>query len=295
MLIQHLEKLENFRVIVREGSILGATRILGISQPALTKSLQILEAAIGEKLLTRHSRGIRLTEAGKTLFSYAEKLELEVADVEARMKSPKGVSGIVAIGSYETLGLSFWPRGLKELGRSYPNLRVQISMGDPSVLWRRLDEGSLQLIVDAEPPLSEKYFSKTMYSDRFGLFASPTFNPPDGPLPLSYVRRAYDREGITIHEHLRRLEIENQLIYDFDTFVSVRAIAEENLAVAVLPMSLASSEPYKRLVPYKISGREVDFGEHRICVTCLEERRKDPRLMAVSKILKNAATQFFPG
>lgn len=294
MLMQHLEKLANFRVIVSQGSILGATRILGISQPALTKSLRILEAAVGEQLLTRHSKGIKLTEAGKTLFSYAEKLELEVADVEARMKSPKEVSGIVTIGSYETLGLSFWPKALKELRQSYPDLRVQISMGDPPVVWSRLDDGILQLIVDAEPPLSEKYFSKTLYSDRFGLFASPTFKPPSGPLPLTYVRRAYDREGRNIQEHLDRLAIENQLIYDFDTFVSARAIAEENLAVAALPLSLATSEHYTRLIPYKISGREVCFGEHRLCVTCLEERRKDSRLIAISKILKKVATNFFP-
>jgi len=293
MLIQHLEKIANFRLIASQGSILGATRILGISQPALTKSLQILEEAVGERLLTRHSRGIQLTEAGKTLFSYAEKLEREVADVEVRIKSRLEVSGIVAIGSYETLGVSFWPKALKELRRSFPDLRVQISMGDSSELWRRLDDGILQIIVDAEPPLSEKYFSKIIYSDRFGLFAHPAFKPPSGPLPVSYVRRAYDREHITIEEHLRRLKIENQLIYDFDTFVSSRAVAEENLAVAVLPLSLVS-ENHKKLAPYKISGREIHFGEHRLCVTCLEERRKDPRLEAVSKILKSAVLHF-PG
>jgi DNA-binding transcriptional LysR family regulator len=293
MLVQHLEKIANFRVIVCQGSILGAARILGISQPALTKSLQILEQAVGERLLTRHSKGIELTEAGKTLFSYAEKLEGEVADIQVRIKTRAEVSGIVTIGSYETLGVSFWPKALKELRRSYPDLRVQISMGDSSALWRRLDDGILQLIVDAEPPLSEKYFSKTLYSDRFGLFANPSFKAPSGPLPVSYVRRAYDREGITIEEHLRRLKIENQLIYDFDTFVSSRAVAEESLAIAVLPLSLGS-EDHKKLAPYKISGRVVHFGEHRLCVTCLENRRKDTRLEAVSKLLKSAALHF-PG
>lgn len=289
MLKFHLDKILNFHEAAKQGSILNAARVLGISQPALTKSLQILEQSLGEKLYLRHSRGIQLTEAGKILFCYSEKLSHEIPDLEVRIKSRSPMSGILNVGSYETLGISFWPKALKQLKKAHPELRVQITTENSIDLWKRLDEGVLQLIVDAEPPLREKYFSKVLYTDRFGLFVSPTFVAPEGPLPISYVQRAYDRDGKTIREHLNLRKIETLLLYDFDSFVAAKAVSLEGLAAAVLPLSFAEPElQKKKLVPLKIANQEVSFGKHRLCVTCLEENRQDLRISTVLKSLKGS-------
>jgi len=287
MLKQHLEKLIGFHTISREGSMLKAARTLGVSQPSLSKSIQGLEQATGAKLFRRHQRGMDLTDAGKELFLFCEKLLGEIANVEQRIQYPGEMSGVLRVGSYETLGISFWPKTLKEIYLQFPDLQIKITTENPSMLWKQLDEGVLDLIVDAEPPLQEKYFSKIIYTDKFGIYSKPGLNfPQDRALPFSYVQRASDREGKSIKNHLLSKNIEHDLVYDFDSFVSVRAVALEGLAIGILPTSLAMADLKKgTLRELTLKGLSI-FGEHRICATSLEERRKDLQISSVVKTIK---------
>src|SRR5919202_6419067 len=54
----------------RRGSISAAADVCRIGQPSATKHLQTLEAAVGEKLVERHGRASRLTEAGEVVASH---------------------------------------------------------------------------------------------------------------------------------------------------------------------------------------------------------------------------------
>ncbi|MCF3981562.1 LysR family transcriptional regulator, partial [Pseudomonas aeruginosa] len=85
----------------------------GVTQPALTRSLKSLEEALGYPLFERHPRGVLLTDAGKTLFQYCERLFAEVSDLEERLRAPGELAGVLTIGTYETLGISFWPAALR--------------------------------------------------------------------------------------------------------------------------------------------------------------------------------------
>ena len=63
-----------FWVIAREGSISRACEELRLAQPTLSGQLKALEQSLGEALFERKGRGLELTEVGKTVFSYAEKI-----------------------------------------------------------------------------------------------------------------------------------------------------------------------------------------------------------------------------
>lgn len=288
MLKQHLEKLISFHAIARSGTMLKASKVLGISQPALTKSMQSLEDALSLKLFNRHQRGMALTEAGKELFVFCEKLFSELPSVEQKLKSPGEMSGVLRVGSYETLGVSFWPKILKRIYKTYPDLQIKIVTESPNTLWKKLDDGILDLIVDAEPPVQEKYFSKIIYSDKFGIYIKPgTYFSEDKPLLFSFVQRAFDRNGKTIEDHLRNHKIEYNLLYDFDSFTSVKAVTLEGLAIGVLPSVSVTNDLKKGdLQEVTIKGL-TSFGEHRVCATSLEERRKDVQISAVIKVIKD--------
>jgi LysR family nitrogen assimilation transcriptional regulator len=68
-----LKDLKALLVVGRDGSITGAARTLNISQPDLSRLLQRLEDKLGQPLLVRHARGVRLTPAGAILAESAEK------------------------------------------------------------------------------------------------------------------------------------------------------------------------------------------------------------------------------
>ena len=70
----HLEKLEYFYEVAKQGSFKKASQNVYISQPSLTKSIKVLEEAIGEDLFVRFPRGVKLTKRGDILFEFCHDL-----------------------------------------------------------------------------------------------------------------------------------------------------------------------------------------------------------------------------
>src|SRR5687767_8807508 len=60
-----------FWVVGREGGVVRAAEELMVSQPTISNQLKELEAALGHRLFERAGRGLRLTEAGRVAFNYA--------------------------------------------------------------------------------------------------------------------------------------------------------------------------------------------------------------------------------
>jgi LysR family transcriptional activator of nhaA len=63
-----------FWVVAREGSIARATRVLRLAQPTISAQLRSLEGQLGERLFARQGRGLVLTEAGRTVYRYADEI-----------------------------------------------------------------------------------------------------------------------------------------------------------------------------------------------------------------------------
>src|SRR3954471_3598752 len=68
-----IEFLETFVEVARQGNITRAAEALFLSQPSVSGRLQALEAELGEPLLVRTFRGVRLTDAGREFLPYAER------------------------------------------------------------------------------------------------------------------------------------------------------------------------------------------------------------------------------
>jgi molybdenum-dependent DNA-binding transcriptional regulator ModE len=85
-----LAELRAFCAAARLGSIGQAARMLQVSQPALSKRLQALEAVAGTHLLTRSTRGVTLTASGSRLYAAAVALLREADSVEELMRGFAG-------------------------------------------------------------------------------------------------------------------------------------------------------------------------------------------------------------
>ena len=66
-----IHQIRAFVEVARQGSIRGASRMLNMSQPALSKSIQELEEGLAAQLFFRRSKGVTLTDAGESFYQHA--------------------------------------------------------------------------------------------------------------------------------------------------------------------------------------------------------------------------------
>lgn len=94
-----LQQLAQFRAVYEHGGISAAARALGLSQPALSRSLQKLEHSLGAALFQRHTRALRPTELADALHRQAVRLLDEAAGLDRLVERyHDGLAGLVRIG-----------------------------------------------------------------------------------------------------------------------------------------------------------------------------------------------------
>ncbi len=148
-------KLHQLRAIVaicESGSIQEASRLLHISQPALSKSIKELETELGVPLLVRSNRGITVTEYGERLVRRARLILEEVRRAREEIETLKGMmDGKVSIGvSPVTPGAQFIA-SLNRYRKRYPRVQMHIHELRPSKLMEGLREGQLDLVLTSLP------------------------------------------------------------------------------------------------------------------------------------------------
>lgn len=117
-----------FCTVARCGSLSHAARELYVSQPAISQSMHRLEYMLGCTLFTRTSRGITLTNAGRMLYSYAEKAVSLIAAAEDRINRMRTLqSGSLMIGASDTLCQFFLLPYLEKFHAEYPDIQLQVT------------------------------------------------------------------------------------------------------------------------------------------------------------------------
>ena len=119
--------IQAFIAIADEGGFQKAANALHITQTALTRRLQNLEAGLGVKLVERTTRSVALTKIGSDFLPQGRRLlaELQTTLVEIR-ESGKAQRGDVSIACVPTVGVHYLPRIIKEYSARYPNNRIRI-------------------------------------------------------------------------------------------------------------------------------------------------------------------------
>jgi DNA-binding transcriptional LysR family regulator len=150
-------ELDYFLEICEARNLARAADVLGISQPALTRCLQRLEARFGAKLFVRAPRGVELTPIGAALRARVEKARLTLDDAEREVgQLAAGKVGKVRIGAGHTAARlvsgALFPRFIVERPAAQVHLQVAFNVE----LFTLLEAGSLDLAIcglwDAAPP-----------------------------------------------------------------------------------------------------------------------------------------------
>jgi LysR family transcriptional regulator, low CO2-responsive transcriptional regulator len=144
-----LAQLEIFLCIAEEKSFSRAAEKMLRTQPALSIAIKRLEEELGEPLFDRSSKSGTLTEAGRILLSYAQRMINMRDEAKDAISELRGMfRGRLTIGANESTSLYLLPKLLLEYRRRHPQIKIEvfrnISEKIPSeVLERNLDFGFL--------------------------------------------------------------------------------------------------------------------------------------------------------
>lgn len=124
--------LQNLRVFLKVAELEHITRAaeeLGLSQPAVTKTIQSLEHDVGLELVERQGRRIALTHAGRMLQHYTRKLfalEREMEEALATLRDVAG--GEVTLAANTTTGVYLLPPIVARFRARYPHVTLNIAI-----------------------------------------------------------------------------------------------------------------------------------------------------------------------
>lgn len=123
----NLNSLRLFLAVATHRGFSRAARMTGVSQPAISKAVRLLEQQTGAQLLVRSSSGVVLTEVGVLLMEHARALFAEERAAEERLESLRGLRrGVLRVGASTTLAAYFLPPMLGELHRAHPGIDLRL-------------------------------------------------------------------------------------------------------------------------------------------------------------------------
>jgi DNA-binding transcriptional LysR family regulator len=168
-----LRDIEYFAVVAEHGNLRRASEALGLSPPALSKSLRRLEQSMQAKLVERTPKGVALTPVGTALLAQVHRLRVTLRDIKREAEDlSQGRAGHLRIGVGMTTAEDL-PESYTALLKEAPRLRGQIIVADNDVLVPALRNGELDLIFNVIPESPyEGCVQEHLFDDEFVVCAS---------------------------------------------------------------------------------------------------------------------------
>ncbi len=136
-----------FREVGRAGSLAGAARALGWTQPAVSQHVRRLEADSGTPLVVRAGRGVALTEAGRVLMRHADAIAERLAVAEQDLAALSGLAGQVRVAAFPTAAAVLLPPVLADLLDRAPGLDVRFVEQEPPEAEAAVRSGEVDVAV----------------------------------------------------------------------------------------------------------------------------------------------------
>jgi len=172
--------LQNLRVFLKVAELEHVTRAaeeLGLSQPAVTKTIQMLESETGLELLERQGRRIALTHAGRVMQSHARQIFALEHELEEALHALRDVDGgEVTLAANTTTGVYLLPPIVARFRLRYPQVLLHIAILNSREIVEEMLNWKLDLgLVESEPANLPSGLSVEMFAyDELMLVVLPT-------------------------------------------------------------------------------------------------------------------------
>jgi len=139
-------RLQVFHAVAKHLSFTKAAEALFMTQPAVTFQIKQLEEHFNTRLFERGHGQISLTDAGKVVLDYAERILNLSSELEARLKDMTGqVAGLLLIGSSMTIAEYLLPQVLGEFSARFPSVTPRLLVANSEQVQNQVLEHSLDV------------------------------------------------------------------------------------------------------------------------------------------------------
>jgi len=147
-----LRQLEYFVAVAEEANFTRAARRIHVAQPAVSAQIQRLERELGQPLLDRSRRTVRLTAAGEAALPYARAALAAVADIHVAVEElTQLVRGTVAIGTVTSHSVDM-PSLLADFHADHPEVEITLSTDSSDTLIEMVCTGRLDAAIVSVGP-----------------------------------------------------------------------------------------------------------------------------------------------
>lgn len=122
----NLERLRTLDALARHGSVSRAAEGLHVTTSAVSQQMSKLEREVGQRLVAKNGRGVRLTDAGRLLADHAARILSQVELAQSDLEAQRGqVVGELRLSAFPTAARGLFPAALAALRAEHPGLRVR--------------------------------------------------------------------------------------------------------------------------------------------------------------------------
>jgi LysR family transcriptional regulator, nitrogen assimilation regulatory protein len=257
------------------GSLTGAAAAIPIAQPALTRQMRELETEMGAQLLQRLPRGVRLTQAGVTVYESAQRMLAEAARLSQRLeRSQSSSQATVVLGVSPTLARLLLP-GLFETCMGLQDsvvLRSREAFTPELLDW--LERGVIDMAILTNPDSGRALSMHPLLAEPFALVSHTSMRIAPVVTPAQLARIPL------LMTSLHRGLVERQLALlgkplnvqaEIDSVDSIREMVSRGRWATLMPVSVfKESEAPAQMMMSEVSG--VQLNRQLVLATRLESR-----------------------
>jgi len=235
--------LRFFEAVARLGAMSRAAAELNTVQSNVTARIRALEEGLGCRLFERHAGGVSLTNEGRRLLPYAQRIPRLLRDAARAVRDDGVPRGRLVIGSLETTAALRLASLLAGYARACPEVDLTLRTGTTCELIEAVREGSIDGAFVCGPVVDPELDSRPMFREELVLVAAAGVDSVDSLVASGDVRILVLRAGCSYRQRLEallaRLGVPAPRMLEFGTLEAIFACAGAGLGITMLPRALA--------------------------------------------------------
>ena len=258
-MLRDFTKIETFLTVVKEKSFSKASKKLGISQPAVTQQMKLLEDYLDTKIVDRKKNGIRLTKAGEEFYKVVVKLEKSISQAEKDVIKIINKELVFIIGASFMIGNYILPDFLTQIQDAIKN-DVMIKVNDSDLITNELLDKRIDLALLESPVFQDGIIYREWMDDELVLVSKTPLPKIVKPEELNSFRWVC-REEESHTRQIIKAEFEKVGV-DCNSF-ELRSVVTSSTAVkqTILKSSIIDGIPTVSIISKHMIDERIEKGE----------------------------------